>query len=85
MCVERSVPGPPPNPQVAIFEPDPLFLVHHGLCICVWTDVLWSGRGNAMPLLFLAGGEATSPLNNMWWLAKKAGVWCWVVGDRRRP
>ena len=71
---------PPPPPQfvydtiyMLAFEPDPLFLVHHGAALAIWGGSLRLGRGSGLPLAGLFLGESTTWLLNLWWLAKRAG------------
>ena len=55
-------------------ERDPLFLAHHGVCLTIWPGSLFTGCGAMVPLLATALGEASTPLLNAWWLAKRAGA-----------
>ena len=55
-------------------ERDPLFLAHHGVCLTIWPGSLFTGCGALVPVLATAFGEASTPLLNAWWLAKRAGA-----------
>jgi len=56
------------------FERDPLFLAHHAICLSIWPGALACGVGAPVPLIATAFGEASTPLLNMWWLAKRSGA-----------
>lgn len=55
-----------------LWEPDPLYIVHHASCIINWSTCLKLGRGERSMFACMGYGECTGPLLNLWWLAKNA-------------
>jgi len=63
--------------QLLLFEPDVLFIAHHviTLTILLVSRLSAGGRGTAGtgPMVAFFLGEFTTPLQNLWWLFKRAG------------